>query len=208
VKARAALLVALVLAAPALGEEPALDAFMAKVKKAMGEVKTTRGRWKQTKRLAVFDDAVESTGTFAIRRPDHLRWEVTAPFKSVLVIAGPKGARWNETRKTVERFELAEKPGVDVAVKQMFTWYSGNFDEVSGSFDASLEKDGRTVALVPKSEKLREVMSRVVIKLASDLATIESIALEEKGGDKTDIAFEGVETNKDVPDETFELTDK
>lgn len=193
---------------PARAEDSPLDAFVQKVKKGMADVKTTRGRFQQTKTLAAFDDKVVSSGTFAIERPGKIRWEIATPFKSILVIAGDKGARWNENKKTVEKFALADKPGIDVAVKQMFTWYSGNFDEVKGTFDPSIEKDGRTVALVPKNDKLREVMSRILVRFAEGFATIESIAIEEKGGDRTDIAFEGVELNKDLDAKTFEIAEK
>jgi outer membrane lipoprotein-sorting protein len=213
-RGRTALLGCLALAAfsgapPAAGDEPsAVDAFLKKVKTAMADQKTTAGRFKQTKKLAIFDDKVESSGSFAIKRPDRLRWEITTPFKSILVIAGDKGARWNETRKAVERFALADKPGIDVAVKQMFTWYSGTFDDVKGPFDVTIAKDGRSVALVPKNEKVREVLSKVTLVFAASLATIDSIAMEEKGGDRTDIVFEGVETNKDLDDKVFAIEDK
>ncbi len=204
----AALLV-LALAAVSIAEEPKpLDDFVAKVKKGMADVKTTRGRFKQTKRLAAFDDKVESSGSFAIERPSKLRWEIAAPFKSILVIAGDKGARWNEHKKTVEKFSLAEKPGIDVAVKQMFTWYSGDFDDVKGTFEPSIEKDGRTIALVPKNDKLKYLNAKVLIKFAEGFATIESIVIEEKGGDRTDLVFEGVELNKDLDAKTFEIADK
>ena len=208
---RALLALALVLVlAPARAEDKPLDArsldgFVAKVKAGMKDVKTTRGRFKQVKKLAAFDDKVESSGIFAIERPSKIRWEIASPFKSILVIAGDKGERWNEHKKTVEKFALADKPGIDVAVKQMFTWYSGDFDDVKGAFDPSVEKDGRSIALVPKNEKVREVMSRIVIRFAESFATIESIAIEEKGGDRTDITFEGVEMNKELDAKTFSI---
>ncbi|HZU98987.1 MAG TPA: outer membrane lipoprotein carrier protein LolA [Planctomycetota bacterium] len=204
----AAIVAAAVVLSTARADESPLDALIAKVKKGMAGVKTTRGRFKQTKKLAAFDDTVESKGTFAIERPGKLRWEIESPFKSVLVIAGDKGARWNETRKKVERFALADKPGIDVAVKQMFSWYSGTFDEAKGSFDATVEKEGRAVSLVPKNEKVREVMARISIVFSPDWKTIESIALVEKGGDRTDIAFEGVELDKELPAKTFEIEEK
>ena len=194
----------------ATGESPALspEAFLEKVKTAMAPVKTTRGKFTQTKTLALFDDKVESSGTFAIARPDRLRWEVTTPFKSVLVIAGDHGARWNETRKAVERFALADKPGIDQAVRQLFTWYSGRFEDVKGPFDVTVEKDGRSVSLVPKNEKLKDVIARMSIKLARDLASLERIVLEEKGGDRTEIAFTGVEANPALEAKTFELEER
>ena len=100
------LVLALLVTSHVSGDEPSpVDAFLKKVKTAMADEKTTQGRFKQTKKLAIFDDKVESSGTFAIKRPDHLRWEITTPFKSILVIAGDKGARWNETRKAVEKLK-------------------------------------------------------------------------------------------------------
>jgi outer membrane lipoprotein-sorting protein len=204
-------LAALALAVPALvalgarAEVTPLDPIVAKLNNRMSGVKTTRGRFKQTKKLAAFDDTVESSGTFAIERPSKLRWQISKPFESILVITGDKGARWNEHKKSVEKFALADKPGIDVAVKQMFTWYSGDFEDVRSTFEPKAEQDGRSIALVPKNEKVREVMSKITIKFAADFATIESIAIEEKGGDRTDIAFEGVETNKDLDAKTFEI---
>src|SRR5581483_8339644 len=69
----AAVAAALVISAARADDSP-LDALIAKVKKGMAGVKTTRGRFKQTKKLAAFDDTVESKGTFAIERPGKLRW--------------------------------------------------------------------------------------------------------------------------------------
>jgi outer membrane lipoprotein-sorting protein len=192
----------------ARGDDSPLDAFVTKVKKGMKDVKTTRGRFTQTRRLAAFDDAVVSTGSFAIERPSKIRWEIEKPFRSILVITGDKGARWNEHRKAVERFALAEKPGIDVAVKQMFTWYSGDFEDVKATFEPTVESDGRTVSLVPKNEKVRDVMARIAIRFAPDFATIESIAIEEKGGDRTDIVFSSVALNEALDPKTFEIAEK
>ncbi len=204
---RALVLVAsLLLVASALAGDSSVDDFIAKVKKGMSGVKTTRGHFKQTKKLAIFNDDVVSLGSFSLDRPDKLRWEVRSPFRSVLVITGDRGARWNENMTKVERFALADKPGIDVAVKQMFAWYSGRFDEIR-SFEPTIEQDGHTIALVPKNEKLREVLSRITIHFVPSFATIESIALEEKGGDRTDIAFEAVELDKELEAATFEIPD-
>ena len=196
-------LVAMLLA-PARAGDSSVEDFIARVKKGMSGLKTTRGSFKQTKRLAIFSDDVSSLGSFAIARPDKLRWEVTSPFRSVLAITGERGARWNENMKAVERFALADKPGIDVAVKQMFTWYSGSFDEVK-SFDPTIEQDGRTISLVPRNEKVRAVLSRIAIRFSPSFATIESIALEEKGGDRTDLAFSAVELDADLGAGAFDV---
>jgi outer membrane lipoprotein-sorting protein len=181
-----------------------VEAFRAKVQAAMANVKTTRGKFRQTKRLALFDDKLESSGSFAIQRPDRLRWEIERPFRSILVIAGDKGARWNETRREVERFSLAEKPGIDAAVKQLFSWYSGGFDAGGDQFTVTVESE-RTVALVPKNEKVREVVKKFSIRLAPDFATIEAIALDESEGDRTEIEFSETEVNKNLDPKTFEI---
>jgi outer membrane lipoprotein-sorting protein len=194
-------------ATPGSKAPDALEALRAKVKTAMASVKTTRGKFHQTKRLAIFDDKQEHWGTFAIERPDKLRWETERPFKSILVIAGGKGARWNETRAAVERFSLAEKPGIDVAVKQLFQWYGGGFEEAQGQFTVAVPEE-RTVVLVPKNEKVRDVLQRITIRLAPTFATIESIALDEKEGDRTEIDFTDVEINKDLDAKTFEVEPK
>jgi outer membrane lipoprotein-sorting protein len=207
VQGRALVLLApLLVLAPALAGDTSVDDFIAKVKKGMSGIKTTRGHFKQTKKLAIFNDDVVSLGSFSIERPDRLRWEVRSPFRSVLVITGERGARWNENMKKVERFALADKPGIDIAVKQMFAWYSGRFDEIK-AFEPTLEQDGRTIALVPRNEKLREVLSRITIHFAPTFATIESIVLEEKGGDRTDMAFEAIELDKELEAGTFDIPD-
>ena len=191
--------------APAAG---GLEALRVKVQAAMADVKTTRGKFRQTKKLALFDDKVESSGTFSIERPDRLRWEIEKPFRSILTISGDKGARWNETRKAVERFALADKPGIDVAVKQLFSWYQGKFDDLQSQFTATVGADGRTVALVPKSEKVREVLEKISIRLAPDAPHDRVDRLEEKEGDRTDIAFSDVEINPTLAEKTFQIEDR
>ncbi len=192
----------------AQGSRPGADGFLDKVKAAMASVKTTRGTFKQTKKLAIFDDKVESDGAFAIQRPDRLRWAVERPFRSILVIAGDRGARWNETRKAVERFSVAEKPGIDVAVKQLFMWYAGRYETAADQFDLAIDAAGRRIAMTPKNKKVREVVARITIELDSSLGTLRSIVLEEDGGDSTTIAFDKVETNVDLAATLFELDGK
>lgn len=195
---------------PSEGQDPAsaLDAFRAKVRAAMADVKATRGTFTQTKKLAVFDDAVVSSGSFAIQRPDRLRWEIERPFHSILTIAGDKGARWNETRRAVERFSLADKPGIDVAVKQLFAWYQGKLDDVSSQFVPSVGDDGRSVSLVPKNDQVKDVVQRITLRFAADLRTIEAIALEEKEGDRTDIVFRDVAVNPELDGRLFDIEDR
>ena len=59
--------------------------FLARLSKSLGQVKSVRADFTQTKKLAVFKRPVTAKGVLIFERPDRLRWEIRKPFRSILI---------------------------------------------------------------------------------------------------------------------------
>jgi outer membrane lipoprotein-sorting protein len=68
--------------------------YLARLSKSLGQVKSVRADFTQTKKLAVFKKPVTAEGVLIFERPDRLRWEIRKPFRSILIVNGDKVAKF------------------------------------------------------------------------------------------------------------------
>ena len=98
------LLLLLLLAAPLRGDEEFLataerDAFLDRVSLSMQSVTAFAAAFDQEKELKIFRHTVRSRGLIVFARPDKLRWEITEPFRSMLIVVGNDAANRLLTRQ-------------------------------------------------------------------------------------------------------------
>jgi outer membrane lipoprotein-sorting protein len=193
-------------------EEPeeSLEALLRRIENAHKDHRDFSGSFDQRRYLPLFEDTIESSGTFAFRRPDHVRWEYSAPHRSVLVVRGDSGHRWSAATDRVERFRLADDRGLDAVVNQLFTWFRGEFTKLTDDYEVSIEqREPPILELTPKAEAVRRYISRIRVTLDAEL-NIKSIRLlepAEEGEEPgyTHYEFKDTRLNRDLEDSVFRI---
>ncbi|MCC7508995.1 MAG: outer membrane lipoprotein carrier protein LolA [Planctomycetes bacterium] len=193
-------------------KEESLDDLLKRIEKEHKEHKDFQGNFTQTKFLPLFGDKIESSGRFVFKKPDHVRWEYAKPHKSILVVTGDTGKKWSESTNKVENFKLSEDRGLDAVVKQLFTWFKGEFTKLKNDYDVSIKsREPVTLEMKPRNETVRKFIASIEVKFAKGEGAITSVKLLEplaKGDEEagyTLYEFKDTRLDTNVKDEEFEI---
>jgi outer membrane lipoprotein-sorting protein len=191
----------LVAAAPLRAAEP-LDEVLARLARGAAGIETAQGSVRQEKRLEMFQDTVVSRGRFAYRRPDRLRWELTDPVVTGFAITGGSGRRWHGLTGKTEPFTLESDPMMRVVAGQILASVRADFNPLRKEYRISVSSESPvTLQLEPLVPN--PFVERVVVTFSKGAGHVESVAVHEKGGDRTTFSFTDVEVNRPLPDDTF-----
>ena len=134
------------------------------IKAATSKITSLKATFVQEKHLQILARPLISQGTFLFEAPDSLRWEYTAPVKSVLVMHNTGIRRFVHKDG---RFEEDIGPAIQsmqVVTQQIAQWLNGRFDE-NPAFAATLEP-GPKIVMIPREETLARLIQRIEIVLS------------------------------------------
>jgi len=201
-KVRCAILCLLLAAAAPLRAAGPQDEVLARLARNAAGIETVQGRVKQEKRLQMFRDTVVSWGRFAYHSPDRLRWELTEPVVTGFVITGQTGRRWHGLTGKTEPFTLESDPMMRVVTSQILASVRADFSPLRKEYRISVSSESPvTLQLEPLVPN--PFVERVIVTFSKGAELVESVAVHEKGGDRTTFSFTDVEVNRPLPDGTF-----
>ena len=213
---RAALFLAAALLAPASGGdertflegEPRAE-FLGKLRDRMGQVRSFVADFTQEKTLAVFKDKVKSSGFLLVERPDRLRWEIREPFRSQLVVTGDRVGKFEFVGGSRRALKLGRgQDAILVVMDRLRGWFRGEFDEKGGAFAVSVSSaPSPLIVLKPRDEALRRNLDAVELVPTADYASVTSVTILERGGDRTVMIFSGYARDIAIPAGAFSVTD-
>ena len=180
----------------------AQDEVLARLARNAAGIETLQGRVLQEKRLEMFKDTVSSRGRFAYRRPDQLRWELTDAVVTGFAITGGSGRRWHGLTGKTEPFTLESDPMMRVVAGQILASVRADFSPLQKEYRISVSSESPvTLQLEPLVPN--PFVERVIVTFSKGAEHVESVAVHEKGGDRTTFSFTDVEVNRPLPDGTF-----
>jgi len=198
-----ALAVFLLTAGPARADR--LDEVLAEMGKAGKRLETMTADFRQTDHDFILKDQEESRGKLYLAVPGRIRWEYAPPREKVLVVKDDLVRLYNPTANQVHEFRRgkgAKSGGADLLIG----FGSGN-EKIRETYDVSLgEETERTVAisLVPKDPRA-SLFTRIELALDKKTWTPVQSVFHSPNRNRTDIRFESVVLNRDIPPATFEL---
>lgn len=192
--------------------EESLDELLKRIEKEHKEHKDFQGNFTQTKFVPLFGDKITSSGRFVFKKPDHVRWEYSKPHKSILIVTGDSGQKWSESTNRVENIRLSEDRGLDAVVKQLFTWFKGEFTKLKDDYAVSVKsREPVTLEMKPKGETVKKFIASIEVKFAkgedeiSSVKIIEPLAKGDKEPGYTLYEFKETKLDQDVKDAEFKI---
>lgn len=188
-----------------------LEDLLKRIEQAHKEHKDFKGGFEQTKYLPEFDDKIESSGKFVFKKPDHVRWEYEKPHKSILVVTGDSGKKWSESTGRTENFKLGDDRGLDAVVKQLFTWFKGEFTKLKDDYDVEIaSRKPVTLKMTPKNKTVKQFIASIEVKFTEGEDQIDSVKIIEPAAEGDDPAytlykFKDTKLDSDVKDSEFEI---
>ena len=144
--------------------------------KAANTFETLQLSFVQTRHSAMLTEDLVSEGRMVVAAPDHLRWEVLKPYRSVFVSEGELSIRGRRFRIPTEKdFTATALEGEDLAVK-----------------------------LVPVRRDLKSVFREIIVHADKQSLRIRSALLVTPDGDWTQLEFKDVVTDRPVDPKLFE----
>lgn len=188
--------------------------FFAELEKCHGGNKSLATKFEQEKHLKALKTPLVAQGRICFSPPDHLRFEITHPFRSVLLYDHGRIQRFEHEDGKWKALDTRGVRVMTLVLGQISQWMQGKFETESPVFETSVvsaQEQCAIVRLQPKNEQFREFLERIDIAVAPPPErNIQRITLREPGGDYTEMRFtrewHGIElpnsifTSPDMPD--------
>jgi len=181
--------------------------FLIQLEKNLQASRTIQAKFTQEKHLTLFNDTLVSRGLFAFAAPDRLRWEITQPFHSLLVMNGRGVAKYDfPDGQNPHKLQFPAADALNAVLNQIVDIHQGKFEEEEKSYDIEIVK-GETVimTLIPKDPKMKRIISRIEVGFSKALDSVVSVVIRESGDNWTRIVFEDNQRNVQLPDSLFSI---
>ena len=138
----------------------------------MPEMSHLEADFVQVKSSLLFAEPEASKGHLTYREPDYLRWEYTSPQPIVWEVNGAKDN---------------VSPQIKQLVVLILKTVNGSYLQPNSDFDVSWEGDW--AILKPKRRDLKQLFTKITIRLNPQTGIADEVVLYEQSGDETNIRF-------------------
>jgi outer membrane lipoprotein-sorting protein len=185
---------------------PSAPVSLEEISRAMVKADTVFSRFVQERRLSLFNEPLRSEGYLCFQKPRRIRWEITSPYKSILVSDGSGVAQFEWADEKWKKLDLGLADALQNVVAQIAGVMEGRYVTDRRGYAASVTNcaEGPVITLVPQNETIRKMMTAIEVHLAADLKATRRVVLRETGGDYTDIRFDEQAVGLVLPQKTFD----
>ncbi len=174
------------------------------IRRESAGIRSVAAPFTQKKRMKILARPLVSEGQFFFQSPDSLRWEYTAPVRSILLMHRGtvrrylfSGGAWAE--ETGDRLQA-----MGVVMQEISQWLHGRFDE-NQAFAATLAGGSPArIVLRPREKSLARMIQRIELTLSPRPGVIQSITVIESEDAATILEFRDVKINQALPASLFQ----
>jgi outer membrane lipoprotein-sorting protein len=179
------------------------EAFKEKLVTASASVKTISSDFIQEKNLSVLSEKIISKGSFCFKKENNIRWEYTEPYKYLIIISNNQLLMRDE--KNRKQLDIQSNPLFQEMNKFISGCIQGDILKNDKDYTKEYFENSRSyyVKLVPKAEKMKQMLNEVHIWFDKNDLTVTGIKMVESGNDYTQIEFINKTLNTEIPLEKF-----
>jgi outer membrane lipoprotein carrier protein len=178
-------------------EQHALDAVQMNYEKVL----TYEANFTQKSYIKMMDKTQDVKGTVSIKKPGKMKWTYGAPDTQILISNG--STLWlyvpdeeQATKVPIESIYSSNTPALFLAGK-------GKLTQTFNVENVNLDKDPISITLTPKAND--QALTRLQLLATKKNYQIIGSTVYDKLGNKTEIRFSNIKTNRDIPDKTFQF---
>lgn len=146
-----------------------------------------------TRKVAVLKETLTSKGRLMLAGKGQLRWETTAPSKSILIINGANGWLHYPDLSVTKAFDMTTDPVMKIMAEQLFALTGGDITPLSSLYDIREAADGAKT-LIPKSPRIKKLFQALHVVMPK-AGVVSKVTLISANGDSTIIEFENTIQN-------------
>jgi len=180
-----------------------IEAFKSKLADMAELTSTISCDFVQEKNLVVLSEKIISKGQFCFKKENNIRWEYTEPYRYLIIISNNQ--LYTRDNKNQKQYDIQSNK----MFKEMCRFISGCIqgDILKNDKDYSKEYFENSkryyVKLVPRAEKMRQMLNEVQIWFDKNDLTVSGLKMVESGEDYTKIDFINKKLNLEIPLEKF-----
>ncbi len=182
------------------------DAFLQRMADTLREMQTLRAEFVQERHLALFVEPLEAKGVCAFAKPAKLRWEITAPYVSILILNEGKVAKFDLVEGELRRMSLGAEELLREVLGQIVEWIKGDCARARELYDLEFQRgEGFRIVMRPRSAELKKAITAVELSIDASTCRATKVVVREPGEDFLEIRFSQDEVNVRLDDQLFDL---
>jgi outer membrane lipoprotein-sorting protein len=181
--------------------QPAVAVATGGGEQAGPELRSVQADFVQVKHLKIMARPLVSTGTFAFRVPQSLRWEYLEPVHSVLIMHNGAVRKFVEQDGRLEEERGAQVGSLQIVLAEISNWLAGRFTDNAMFTVSSI--DDRTIRFTPKDQQLAALISGIEIEIGGENGLLDSVLIEEGPDSYTRMTFTNRSINRQLPATLF-----
>jgi outer membrane lipoprotein-sorting protein len=180
-----------------------VDSFKTNLTKMAESTSTISCDFVQEKYLVVLSQKIVSKGQFYFKKDNNIRWEYTSPYKYLIIISNNQ--LYTADEKSQNHYDLKSNKMLQEMNGFISGCVQGDILKNDKDYNITYFENSKLyyVKLVPKSEKMREMLNEVQIWFDKNDLTVSGLKMVESGEDYTKISFIDKKLNIDIPLEKF-----
>jgi outer membrane lipoprotein-sorting protein len=173
----------------------------------MSGVRSFVADFEQKKKLSVFQGTAVSSGFILFQRPDHLRWEIKKPFRSILIVSGNGVAKFEFVGGKRRALKLGRgRDAILIAMERIRSWFKGDFAREGKHYKVAVSRRPTPlIVLTPLDARLKKTLKAIEFTPTKDLVGMRQVMIRERGGDHTVLVFRRRVDNVKAPAAAFSL---
>lgn len=159
------------------------------ITKARASVKTLVAPFTQERTIGLLSTVVKSDGEMTLVLPDRLRWELKPP-DSITYWVTPEGFAF-ATPKGGASVGKGGAGRFALVLGDLLILMGGDLEKLRQRYQLSVDKSdaGVTIVARPLAEDVAKLVKSLEMRVGPELWTVQRIVIEEKGGDRSVVAF-------------------
>jgi outer membrane lipoprotein-sorting protein len=166
------------------------------------KIQTVQADFVQEKHMKILVKPLKSRGSFTFRMPDALRWEYTAPVRSVLLMYNGKTIRYIQGKDGMVPDDGSRLQSMQMVLGEITRWLNGHFDD-NPEFSATLEGE-KKIILSPREKTLSQIIARIEIELSETPGIFNSVTIHEGDDSFTRLTFQHPVLNSGIDERLFQ----
>ncbi len=194
-----------------------LNRLLEQTEKEFGKIQSLSADFVQNKHLSIFTETIKSGGHFFFKSPGMIRFEITEPFKSVLIVNDGRVGKYEFVDGKWVKLNSGGQEMILVVMENITSWLKGRFRDQENIYTISavehkntkelqsnIAKQIITIILTPKDKRFRKYINSIELGMADDKKGLNHIIIRESGMDYTKIDFINEKRNIAFPAKVFE----
>jgi len=169
-------------------------------------LKTLRAEFIQERHVALFLDVLKSKGLLYFERPDKLRWELTEPYRTIMLFNDRNVAKFRIEKGKMDKASVGMEDLLRGVLGQIISILKGDFGNSMEAYNMEVfEGENYLLRLLPKSERMAESIQTLELYFDKKTLNMSQIIIREPQNDFMKIIFSNQRINETLNNELFNL---